>query len=63
MVDGTLGPLLLGGCHCGRDTLAAMDRAGFEVGRADHFLFPGGRTPWSFHVLGSAHPGLGAQQG
>ncbi|WP_157244803.1 class I SAM-dependent methyltransferase [Nonomuraea typhae] len=54
VIDATLGPRLLGGCHCGRDTVAAIERAGLRVGRLDRFQFPGGRTPWSTHVLGSA---------
>lgn len=54
VVDATLGPRLLGGCHCGRDTVAAVEAAGFTVDRLDRFLFPEVRTPQSFHVLGEA---------
>lgn len=54
VIDATVGPLLLGGCHCDRDTVAAIERAGLRVGRIDRFLFPGLRTPWSFHVMGTA---------
>ncbi|MFI6905612.1 class I SAM-dependent methyltransferase [Nonomuraea sp. NPDC050394] len=54
VIDATVGPRLLGGCHCGRDTVAAVERAGLRVGRLDRFLFPGGRTPWAFHVMGTA---------
>ncbi len=32
-------PLLVGGCHCNRDTPAAIRRAGFRVERERRFLF------------------------
>jgi ubiquinone/menaquinone biosynthesis C-methylase UbiE len=53
-VDATIGPRLLGGCHCGRDTAAAVESAGFALTRLDRFLFPAARTPQSFHVRGEA---------
>ncbi|MCY9783965.1 class I SAM-dependent methyltransferase [Nocardiopsis sp. EMB25] len=53
-IDATLGPRLLGGCHCGRDTLTAIERAGFTLTVLDAFLFPEARTPHSFHVRGEA---------
>ena len=48
-------PRLAGGCHCARDTLAAIEAAGFAVDRVrDVDLGPS----WGFanpHVLGVAH--------
>lgn len=35
VLDATVHPLLAGGCHCGRDTAAAIEAAGFTIGRAD----------------------------
>jgi len=37
--DATLWPRLAGGCHAARDTLAAIERAGFDVERCDRFDF------------------------
>lgn len=54
LLDATFWPLLLGGCHTGRDTAAAIERAGFAIDRLDRFLFPEARTPFSFHILGTA---------
>jgi ubiquinone/menaquinone biosynthesis C-methylase UbiE len=54
LLDGTLWPLMAGGCHTGRDTVAVIERAGFTMERLDRFLFPQSRTPFSFHVLGTA---------
>ncbi|XVV06015.1 class I SAM-dependent methyltransferase [Actinosynnema sp. CA-248983] len=54
VLDATVWPRLAGGCHTGRDTLAAIERSGFAVERLDRFLFPDARTPSSFHVLGTA---------
>ncbi|MFI6575962.1 class I SAM-dependent methyltransferase [Nocardiopsis sp. NPDC050513] len=53
-IDATVGPRLLGGCHCARDTLTAIERAGFTVTALENFLFPHARTPHSFHVRGEA---------
>jgi ubiquinone/menaquinone biosynthesis C-methylase UbiE len=33
LLDATVWPLLGGGCHCGRDTAASIERAGFAVQR------------------------------
>ncbi|MFV2196648.1 class I SAM-dependent methyltransferase [Nocardiopsis sp. LOL_012] len=54
LVDATLGPRLLGGCHCGRDTLSEIAAAGFTVVGLERFLFPEARLPQSFHVSGQA---------
>ncbi|RKS05073.1 methyltransferase family protein [Nocardiopsis sp. Huas11] len=56
LLDATIGPRLLGGCHSGRDTLAAIASAGFTPGPVERFLFPAARTPVSFHVRGEARP-------
>ena len=56
VVDATLWPLLLGGCHTGRNTAAAIEAAGFVIDRLDRFAFPetGPPNPSSPHVLGRA---------
>ncbi|MFJ2028628.1 hypothetical protein [Streptosporangium sp. NPDC087985] len=46
--------MLLGGCHTGRDTAAAIAGAGFDITELDRFLFPQARTPFSFHIRGTA---------
>jgi ubiquinone/menaquinone biosynthesis C-methylase UbiE len=57
MLDATIWPRLGGGCHCGRDTLAAIRDAGFTVERVRSAnLGPG----WMFtnpHVIGRAARG------
>jgi ubiquinone/menaquinone biosynthesis C-methylase UbiE len=56
LADATVWPTLFGGCHTGRDTLAAVAAAGFDLGPVDRFTFP--RTPlaalFAPHVLGEA---------
>ena len=55
VVDATLWPFLSGGCHTGRDTVAAITSAGFVLDDVERFMFPPGRTqPASPHVLGRA---------
>lgn len=54
VLDATLWPRLVGGCHVGRDTARAIEQAGFSIDRCDEFLFPDARTPSSFHILGTA---------
>ncbi len=52
-------PLLAGGCHTGRQTVAAIESAGFEFERVRRFRFPGRLpAPESPHALGVArrHP-------
>jgi ubiquinone/menaquinone biosynthesis C-methylase UbiE len=39
IADATLWPLFAGGCHSARDTLGAIERAGFTVERCEHFDF------------------------
>ena len=54
-LDATVWPHLFGGCHCGRDTVGAIEAAGFEVADVDRFCFPpGSRSPVSPAVLGRA---------
>ncbi|MEV4637538.1 methyltransferase domain-containing protein [Actinoplanes sp. NPDC049548] len=56
LVDATIWPRLFGGCHSGRDTLAAIAAAGFTVDDVHRFRFPpsGPGSPSSHHVRGSA---------
>ena len=56
VADRTVWPLLLAGCHTGRDTVTAIGAAGFAVEEVDHFRFPEGTLagPASPHVLGRA---------
>lgn len=54
LIDGTVGPRVFGGCHCGRDTTEVIESSGFRIDRIERFLFPEARTPHSFHVLGTA---------
>ncbi|MFF7244633.1 class I SAM-dependent methyltransferase [Embleya sp. NPDC008237] len=56
VVDATVWPLLCGGCHTGRDTEAAIRRAGFAITELDRFAFPDTRvpTPAASHILGTA---------
>jgi ubiquinone/menaquinone biosynthesis C-methylase UbiE len=50
-------PRLAGGCHPARDTLAAIEHAGFAVERVRRFDFsPGRPMPAIPHILGAARP-------
>ncbi|MFE0424993.1 class I SAM-dependent methyltransferase [Streptomyces sp. NPDC058953] len=55
-LDATVWPRLFGGCHTSRDTLAALDAAGFDLGRYRRLTVPRGgeRMPTSACVLGVA---------
>jgi ubiquinone/menaquinone biosynthesis C-methylase UbiE len=55
LMDATFWPRMAGGCHTGRDTAGAIERAGFAVDRMERFLFPQAHTPFSFHILADAH--------
>jgi ubiquinone/menaquinone biosynthesis C-methylase UbiE len=48
-----------GGCHTSRGTLAAIERAGFEIEKVRQFDFPPGRMPNPArpHVIGRARRG------
>ena len=56
LLDLTVWPLAAGGCHAGRDTLAAMEAAGFRIEQLERFRFPDTSVamPTSPHVLGAA---------
>ncbi|MEO3805241.1 class I SAM-dependent methyltransferase [Nonomuraea sp. B1E8] len=54
VLDATIWPRVVGGCHLGRDAEAELRRAGFRIDRLDRFLFPPARTPVSFHITGTA---------
>jgi ubiquinone/menaquinone biosynthesis C-methylase UbiE len=52
----TLWPRLAGGCHPARDTLSAIEAAGFEIERCRRFGFAfGPLQPAIPHILGVAH--------
>ncbi|MGW4230848.1 class I SAM-dependent methyltransferase [Streptomyces sp. NPDC004980] len=55
-VDRTVWPLLFGGCHTSRDTLAAIEAAGFELGTYRRLRIPekGVQLPSTPCVLGVA---------
>jgi ubiquinone/menaquinone biosynthesis C-methylase UbiE len=56
LVDATIWPRLFGGCHTGRDTVAAIEASGFTVERVEWFKFPGSgpTVPTSPHAAGMA---------
>ena len=55
LLDATIYPFLGGGCHCARDTGAAIQRAGFQVQRQERMAFkPSPLTPAIPHILGAA---------
>jgi ubiquinone/menaquinone biosynthesis C-methylase UbiE len=56
LLDATVWPTLGGGCHCARDTRAAIESAGFTIGALERFRFPDTRLtlPTSPHILGRA---------
>jgi ubiquinone/menaquinone biosynthesis C-methylase UbiE len=56
MLDATVWPRLMGGCHTGRDTQAAITAAGFALISVDRFTFPATRipSPAATHILGTA---------
>lgn len=56
LVDATVWPLVGGGCHTHRDTVAALEAAGFTIERLERFRFPasGPSMPASPQVSGTA---------
>jgi ubiquinone/menaquinone biosynthesis C-methylase UbiE len=57
-LDATIYPSLAGGCHCARDTDAAIRDAGFEVEREERIAFkPSPLVPTIPHVVGVARAG------
>jgi ubiquinone/menaquinone biosynthesis C-methylase UbiE len=57
LMDATVWPAMAGGCHTSRDTPTEIEPAGFTIDRLDRFLLPQARTPFSFHILATAHAG------
>ena len=57
VLDATLWPTFVGGCHTHRDTRAAIEAAGFEIDRIEHFRIPDGGIPLpaSPHIVGAAY--------
>ncbi|HYM54439.1 MAG TPA: class I SAM-dependent methyltransferase [Solirubrobacteraceae bacterium] len=54
-LDATVYPFLAGGCHCARDTAAAIGQAGFEIERQERISFkPSPLVPAIPHILGAA---------
>src|SRR4051794_37889514 len=53
VMDATIWPRMVGGCHLTRDTRGEIEKAGFIVQRSRRFAFPPGRVGLP-HVLGSA---------
>jgi ubiquinone/menaquinone biosynthesis C-methylase UbiE len=54
-LDATIYPRLAGGCHCARDTHAAILEAGFTIDREERIAFkPSPITPSIPHILGVA---------
>jgi ubiquinone/menaquinone biosynthesis C-methylase UbiE len=55
IADATFWPRVAGGCHMARDTLPAIEAAGFVVERSERFPFtPGVPVPSIPHILGVA---------
>lgn len=60
----TLWPRMTGGCHAARDTLRAIEQAGFTVAELRRFDFtPGRPVPGVPHILGRATRGVGGSGG
>lgn len=57
VLDATVWPRLFGGCHVSRDTVAAIEAAGFTVTDLERFDIPeGARGPSTAAVLGRGVP-------
>ena len=55
-LDATIYPPLAGGCHCARDTGAAIRRAGFAVEREERLVLKASPVvPAIPHIIGTAH--------
>jgi ubiquinone/menaquinone biosynthesis C-methylase UbiE len=56
VLDATVWPTLGAGCHCARDTSAAIESAGFTIEDLERMRFPEMRfaLPTSPHILGTA---------
>ena len=58
LADATIYPPLAGGCHCARDTGAAIRQAGFRIERQERIAFkPSPLVPSIPHILGAARAG------
>jgi ubiquinone/menaquinone biosynthesis C-methylase UbiE len=56
LADATFWPRLAGGCHLTRDTITAIEQAGFRIDACKRFRFsPASLLPADPHVLGAAH--------
>jgi SAM-dependent methyltransferase len=54
-LDATIYPPLAGGCHCARDTRAAILEAGFQIDHEERIAFkPSPITPSIPHIIGTA---------
>ncbi|GAA4483492.1 class I SAM-dependent methyltransferase [Actinoallomurus oryzae] len=55
-LDATIWPWFGGGCHCGRDTRTAIERAGFVIGRIERLTTADTRIPFPStpQILGTA---------
>jgi ubiquinone/menaquinone biosynthesis C-methylase UbiE len=54
VLDATIYPYLTGGCHCARDTGAAIAGAGFQIEREERIAFkPSPLVPTIPHILGT----------
>jgi ubiquinone/menaquinone biosynthesis C-methylase UbiE len=55
-LDATVWPRVTGGCHVGRDTAAAIERAGFTITSIERPRVPDTRITWpaTLHILGVA---------
>jgi ubiquinone/menaquinone biosynthesis C-methylase UbiE len=55
-LDATIWPWLAGGCHCGRDTRAAIERAGFTIDRINQLTSADTQMtfPTAPQILGTA---------
>jgi ubiquinone/menaquinone biosynthesis C-methylase UbiE len=55
VLDATVWPHLFGGCHTGRDTVGAIERAGFTIVELERLTFPeGSRAPEAASIIGTA---------
>jgi ubiquinone/menaquinone biosynthesis C-methylase UbiE len=54
VLDATVWPRLAGGCHTGRDTAAAIERAGMVIDQIDVLRLPRSGPPVSPFILGTA---------
>ena len=55
LADATFWPRIAGGCKLSRDTLAEIERAGFQIERCERFAYSvAAGVPAAPHILGSA---------